>query len=412
MVNAVGYEVIEDSEDERIGQDSPSFEMRPQSKGRLYLNPSDEEETAPARQSPRSQDAALHIPAQVMPGSAYSSPGKSASARNSPNKNIMADSIPLRTSSLRHSSSSPAPMKRKHKQVHRSTIADSPFVSKRTEHIADTSFLDLGEDDETVKRIMELRKRREIRLLESTPAIPVSVDLDLSASNARGVSPSALSERSTQEVSPVLRPQAQRVNSAPVKAHKMLGITIEPPVPSVFANSPSSASRIARAPPELGRLSASPLSSFDHNNLSQPASRPASPPQLSLDYSYAHAVDALRHGAVSDSRISQSDRLSTNATTPRIAAMKRESLGSRPPLDIRLGGSITNISPNINKCGEKDSRDRWTTFQHPDPPPAVERRCAGQGRAAPGRTLARGGAARHGCCPLLRPAPLPSLLPG
>lgn len=363
---ARGYATAGASEPERIAHDSPVSEVRPDSKGRLYLDPSDEDESSPTKEAVSPQSEVLDSPVSPMRASQSSSPNAPVSSRASPSKANIADSIPLRTSSLRQSSSSPAPMKRKTKKAQRQIISDSPFVSKRTEPISDTSFLDLGEDDETVKRILELRKRRETRLLESTPAITAPADLNLDAPQARGVSPSALSARiKTQEIKPPSRPPVQRINSAPVKAHKMLGLTIEPPTPKLLTSSPSDVSRSARASPEFVRSPASPLST---SNLSQPYSESISP-QLSLDYSYAQAVDALRHTGSNDVRISESDRPSIDAAIPKSIALKRESLTVPAQLDARSESSISYNSQHIKRKGKKNPQNRWTAIEHPDLPP-------------------------------------------
>lgn len=367
---ARGYATAGGQASERVAHDSPVSEVRPESKGRLYLDQSDEDDFPPANDTASPQGEVLDSPVSPLQPNQHSSPNTSVSPRISPAKGNIADSIPLRTSSLRQSSSSPAPIKRKAKKAQRQTVADSPFKSKRAEPISDTSFLDLGEDDETVRRIMELRKRRETRLLESTPEIAVPADLDVPASETRGVSPGVLSARIMQEVKSPPRPTAQRVNSAPVKAHKMLGLTIEPPMPDVLTNAHSAVSKSARASPELVRSPASPLST---SNLSQPYSESTSP-RLSIDYSYVHAVDSLRHTGANNLPVSEGDRPSIDAAIPKGISLNREILGLPPAVEARSDSSLSYNPQHIKKRGKKSSRDRWTAVEHPDLPPQLERR--------------------------------------
>lgn len=151
----------------------------PSSKSRIFIDPESPDEKVSGPPTPRSlsirtKSSESYRDAIRQASAASLAMSPLSSSRASP----IADSIPLRTSSLRQDSSCPAPMrKKKLKTVKKQIVTSNPFVSKRTETISDTSFLDLGEDDETVRRIMELRKKRETRLMESGSASDSAADM-------------------------------------------------------------------------------------------------------------------------------------------------------------------------------------------------------------------------------------------
>jgi pimeloyl-ACP methyl ester carboxylesterase len=253
----------------------------------------------------------------------------------------MADSIPLRTSSLRQSSSSPAPMKKKKlRSIKKQIITSNPFVSKRTEAISDNSFLDLGEDDETVKRIMELRKKRQTRLLESSSA---SMD---------GGLPSLQSFSANDDNTPAIpsRPATRRSSTEPVTGSDALGTVVETPILYDLEDYPTLGATYFPEPTQYFE----PLSPH-----SMPGTATISP-QMSLDYSYAQAVHAL-HSVRSAGPSMESSRPSIEAAMPNVP--------------FRRGSSTTAVSapkasslkvPSLKQTqSQRSSESRWA---HPDLP--------------------------------------------
>ena len=146
------------------------------SKGRLYLTDSGSTEDQGLPESPEPIEEALDreaFPNTPSPSAYEEAEEQRISRRVSPQKNAIADSIPMRTSSLRLHSSSPGPGKRKEKKSRRTpsntrkpeSKSDSVMESS-AKSIPESSWADLGEEDETVKRIRELQERRRSRLMD------------------------------------------------------------------------------------------------------------------------------------------------------------------------------------------------------------------------------------------------------
>jgi pimeloyl-ACP methyl ester carboxylesterase len=318
------------------------------SKSRVYIDSSDSTDDkmsgppTPKSLSIRTKSSESYSDAiKQAPTSLAMSPR--SSARASP----MADSIPLRTSSLRQSSSSPAPMrKKKLKNFKKQIINSNPFVSNRSEAISDTSFLDLGEEDETVKRIMELRKKRQTRLLESSS---VSMDGEIGVPSLK-----LTIGKNTNEPMPA-RPIASRSATEPARTSDTLGMTVETPILYDLEESPAlGATYFPESSPYFEPLSPSTEPLSPH---SMPATASTSP-HLSLDYSYAQAVHAL-HSA---------RRPSMESRRPSIEA-------AMPNVPFRRGSATTAMSvgktsslkvPSLKQTqSQRSSESRWA---HPDLP--------------------------------------------
>ncbi|GAB7325431.1 hypothetical protein MBLNU13_g09455t1 [Cladosporium sp. NU13] len=311
----------------------------PSSKSRVYIDPQSPEEKVSGPPTPRS------LSIRTKSNESYRDAIRQASAssltmspRTSSRASPIADSIPLRTSSLRQDSSSPAPMKKKKlKTAKKQIITSNPFVSKRTETISDTSFLDLGEDDETVRRIMELRKKRETRLLESGSASENGVDTPPLPNNINDLN---------IDTAVSARPGPNRSFTDP----------------AISSYAPS---RIVETQ-MLYSLDESPVTSATYypepNHYFEPISPQSLPdsattsPQVSLDYSRAQAVNAF-HGARSAGLSFENSRSSIEAAMPNVP--------------FRRGSSTTGMSSNLkvpSLAQTRSSRSSESHWAHPDLP--------------------------------------------
>ncbi|KAM0722936.1 hypothetical protein Q7P37_001134 [Cladosporium fusiforme] len=323
----------------------------PSSRGRVFLDTDKADKKASGPPTPRSLSIRTKSNESYKDAFKQGSPSLGVSPQVSPRRRSpMADSIPLRTSSLRQSSSSPAPMKKKGKSSKRSHITSNPFRSKRKEAISDTSFLDLGEDDETVKRIMELRKKRQSRLNESR-ASAASDDIDILPLRANDLA-SGDKDDSTPRAS--ARPPTNRSFTVPTKLSENLGMRADATLYDLDESPNLSATYI----PE------SPLSATHYFEPLSPRSLPGTTttsPQDSLDLSYAQAVHALhraRSGAPS----------SDDNPRPSIEA-------AMPNVPFRRGSNATSTStsrapsfraPSLQQT--RSQRESPSRFAHPDLP--------------------------------------------
>lgn len=311
----------------------------PSSKSRVYIDPESPDEKVSGPPTPRS------LSIRTKSNESYRDAIRQASAasltmspRTSSRASPIADSIPLRTSSLRQDSSSPAPMKKKKlKTVKKQIITSNPFVSKRTETISDTSFLDLGEDDETVRRIMELRKKRETRLLESGSASDNGIETPPLPSNIKDLN---------------------ITTSVPVRPVVSRSFTD----PAISSDAPS---RIVETQ-MLYSLDESPLTSATYypepNSYLEPLSPQSLPdsaatsPQVSLDYSRAQAFNAFP---------------STRSAGPSIEDSRSSIEAAMPNVPFRRGSSTTGMNSNlkvpslVQTRSSRSSEGRWA---HPDLP--------------------------------------------
>lgn len=331
-------------------------------KARLYLSDSSaSEEERLVRDSLISE--AKSSDAGGSPRSKHASSSTMATEQTSPSPkrispaSAIADSIPTRTSSLRATSASPAAEKRKKMaKAKRATIAvegiSSPLKAqavesetvvemkkKKAEVIPESSWADLGEDDETVKRIRELREQRKSRIEESRHAVPqVQTGVD-----APPVPAAVAAARKSEDLAVQLRPAASRTAiEPPSSTHKVLGLADERPV---LAAKPVGNLSGRYSPEALRR----PITIADASH-SHPQSPTSPTPPLSLDYSYAQAVDALQ-GA--ERELDQRPGFHSRDPSKTSLYVKAVDLPSLAGAD--------NLSPT-------DGRQRpWSARKRPDP---------------------------------------------
>ncbi|KAK0335675.1 hypothetical protein LTR02_007102 [Friedmanniomyces endolithicus] len=346
-------------------------------KARLYLTDSGQSEEKVVRDSLLSETKSSEF--DESPKSSQKAPASVASAttdqttpspkRLSPIRGQIVDSIPTRTSSLRATSQSPASAKRKEKKAKRATVAVSTpeELTSTKSQIPESSWADLGDDDETVKRIRELREQRKSRieesrsssLLEEVPRVPREPVFDSPLQQSR----SEDSKRALRS-----RPAANRaISEPPSKAHKILGITESAPMPNVkypVRQRPGSPT------PESVRVSQKRLE--DKFNASRyPQQRPAtaSSPStpISLDYSYAQAINALQ-GAEREIEKRQPQDREPSKSSLILGTMSLPPLAQ--PDDITTGAARQRPKSARRR---PDPSARWT--HHPDLPiDPIERR--------------------------------------
>lgn len=308
------------------------------SKSRVYIDPESPDEKVSGPPTPRS------LSIRTKSSESYRDAIRQASAaslamspRTSSRASPIADSIPLRTSSLRQDSSSPAPMKKKKlKGVKKQIITSNPFVSKRAETISDTSFLDLGEDDETVRRIMELRKKRETRMLESGSASDTGADMPPIPSTTAAISARPAINRSFTE--PAIPSDAP---SRIVETQMLYSLEESPATSATYYPGPDN--------PYFEPLSPQSL----------PDSA-ATSPQVSLDYSHAQAAHAFN---------------SARSAGPSLETSRSSIEAAMPNVPFRRGSSATAMSAGRNSNlkvpslvqtrSSRSSEGRWA---HPDLP--------------------------------------------
>ncbi|EME87431.1 uncharacterized protein MYCFIDRAFT_85685 [Pseudocercospora fijiensis CIRAD86] len=293
------------------------------------------------------------------------------------------DSIPMRTSSLRHPSRSPAG-KRKHKKSKRNAASSSKserMPYKPSKSIPDEKWADLGDDDETVRRIKELREQRKSRQEEST-SYPPSVENSLAPLEASESQHIPVYERSAPPPDEAKRGSrkattANRKPIDPTKAHTTLGIrgdgirSLDLNGPAFTANraassDPSSRNEkfsLAVKRPQSDYYRPAPSRSADHS----PAGR------LSLDYSYAQAVDLLQEEDLQHAL----ERERSRSRSRPVAPNRSSSLGLKAPeLPPPERHQSTLAVPQHAKSTLKKKRppqDRWTAH-HPDLPLAFDKK--------------------------------------
>ncbi|QIX02132.1 hypothetical protein AMS68_007649 [Peltaster fructicola] len=274
------------------------------------------------------------------------------------------DSIPLRTSSLRQASSSPASSRRMPRS-HRIPRASS-LQRTISEDTSDMQWADLGEHDETVKRIMELRKKRETRLLdEEIASIPETVTTTTTTPRPR-----LSSERQR-------RPLTSSSETPSLKAKKILGIDSPHLISSSIDETRSGAvDNSARALSTANLISAPPAR--------PPASVPRRPvtaksaasidAPISLDYSYAEAVAAL-HGAEREIERRDAKYGMTTVATLRPTPHRRttsHSSNNASPLRLKKQRDRSNYSASTEEQGK--SRDRRKSMSDAKGPGEIDRR--------------------------------------
>ena len=422
-----GYFAVKSSAELKDTQTPPP---RASAKGRLYLGDStvDEQSVPPASPHFVANEPELVLSdrkAGKQPSIASSEPSNSSSKRSSQTApSPIADSIPLRTSSLRHSSSSPKPKKKRDRSQKRQTIAGSAFKSSTpSEPIPETSWADLGDDDETVKRIRELRKQRETRLRESraysmpdglptldtttndtpVPAIPSATDIrGIDSPVNHGASPNDTPFENVEQITrrseerkraSRVRPLANRASTEPsAKACKVLGITTDlhdVPMPTPNKALYVNGSRDTSVSPELVREEKRPRSSHWRPPTALSSSSPT--PPLSLDYSYVQAVAALQgvEREMAATRPTTANEVAARRSIPgAIQPGPRRASNPPPALDLDLYKDKLPLMPNNAQVTASNApvprprsrsrksinpKDRWTTV-HPDLPLDFEKK--------------------------------------
>ncbi|KAK5110350.1 hypothetical protein LTR62_006058 [Meristemomyces frigidus] len=330
---------------------------------RLYLVDSGETEV----ESPGSVTTA-GSPHTSNNSKAYRHGSPVSSQRSSPVKSPIADSIPTRTSSLRLSKSGQPSSRKKDKSLKRLTV---PAPSEIRDAIPESSWADLGDDDETVKRIRELRERRKTYMAESrTLSMPTEVP------RIRGDSPWAAGDlieakpvpmpapvpRQGTARQPLPRPAPVRSTTAPaIKAHKILGISIdERPMPSLTGSVGADGMSVSPVDPRQTPVRKENVPSHTTGGKPGSSSGNLPTPPLSLEYSYAQAVDAL----------SGAEREIAKKTLPK-RRMSVHSVASRVVATSPLAQSERNSEDKSSSRAKSirrrpDPAARWT--HHPDLP--------------------------------------------
>ncbi|KAK4543697.1 hypothetical protein LTR36_005342 [Oleoguttula mirabilis] len=294
--------------------------------------------------------------------------------RISPRKSPIVDSIPMRTSSLRHTSSSPAGGKKRERKTKRQTIASrsESEQSQKSQSIPEASWADLGEDDETVKRIRQLREQRKSRIEESK-TFPDFAEIPPSDSEPNGTPVADLSARRSEDSKrgSRVRPLANRAATEPTsKAHRVLGITGEDPMPGLIGVLIPNHRLSGSVSPERSRRPQSRLgdkaAQFLHN---RPGTASSPTPPLSLDYSYAQAVEALQ-GV--EHEVQQRKLHSRGHSTASITSRAVD----LPPLvtpESSPDTAAVRLRPKSARRKVVEPQNRWTSH-HPDLPLASDKR--------------------------------------
>ncbi|EMD01226.1 hypothetical protein BAUCODRAFT_118932 [Baudoinia panamericana UAMH 10762] len=331
-------------------------------KGRLYLNDSSAgedrricdslvsdtksaETDGSARSSQRTQASIL---TEATEPTALTPP------RISPRKSPIVDSIPTRTSSLRAIIPSPTSGKKRDKKSKRPVFASSKTesVSSRSRSIPESSWADLGEDDETVKRIRELKEKRKSRLEE----------LKTFATQAESPNPLEPLSEDYKRASRV-RPAANRAATEPAsKAHRVLGLRDDRT--ATLGDRPAVIQRATSESPDHSRR---PVSHHDPVTAESTSTVSPSTPSLSLDYSYAQAMNTLQH-ANGETGLRKQHKRQTSKSSGSVDALELPRLAQ--PLD---SSSTTSRPRPMSSRKRTDPTTRWTA-QHPDLPLELERR--------------------------------------
>jgi len=345
------------------------------SKGRLYLTDTVSEEQVAAESlhsSPRTSEVGGSSPICETTNTTSQSPSNPSPRRMSPRKSAIVDSIPTRTSSLRQTSSSPAGRKRDKKSKRQS------LAGERSISIPESSWADLGDDDETVKRIRQLRDQRRSRIEESrqfsTPAaIPQTIKSEVETTPASDLS--AWEGEGNKRASRI-RPAANRASTEPPsKAHKLLGLEEPVPTPRLTGSLRRGVAEnksYGNSPERVRHRSQSRLEEKAHMHTpDRPTTASPPTPPLSLDYSYAQIVDALYGVEHELSRSIRHERqpsktsvvsksvdlppLATPEVSPAPARPRPRSAGRRTDRKSRLAGHHPDLPLEISEK-RKDRR--------------------------------------------------------
>ncbi|KAK5130218.1 hypothetical protein LTR08_002303 [Meristemomyces frigidus] len=284
--------------------------------------------------------------------------------RMSPSKSPIGDSIPTRTSSLRHTNDITKSGKKRDRKSKRQTFASSnsdTVVPQQSPNILESSWMDLGEDDDTVKRIRQLQGQRQSRIEESKAFSFVTENdpATVSVANHNPVSkPSAGSEEHRRASR--VRPLPNRAATEPAsKAHKLLGLIDN--VTTSDWNGVAIGSTYVDVVDSPARKR--PQSRSDdratHFVQTRPGTASSYSPPITLDYSYAQVIDAL-HGIGQDTQQGQPSgrRLSVASLTVEALDLPLPSAPVSP-----LTQATGSASPESVR--RRDSQERWTAH-HPD----------------------------------------------
>lgn len=291
----------------------------------------------------------------------------------------ISDSIPMRTSSLRHPSSSPAG-KRKHKKSKRATATSSKSETmhyKPSKSIPDEKWADLGDHDETVRRIKELRERRRSRLQESTSyPMPIKNTLvPVEGYDARQTPVYELSAPPADDNKRGSKPRtlANRKPIDPTKAHTTLGIKGDEKQSQEPNGAAFAADRAAHDFPEPSRNEKfslavkRPQSEYYRPTTARSADH-SSAQRLSLDYSYAKAVDLLQE---EDLQKAVDGERQIPAPPNRNSSLSLKGLDLQTP-DKQPHSPLLQQSKSTSKK-KRVSQDRWAAH-HPDLPLALDKK--------------------------------------
>ncbi|KAI6795674.1 alpha/beta-hydrolase [Hortaea werneckii] len=283
----------------------PTPAPAPGPKGRLYLSDDatvpeavdDEKGSDYSTIRDSGIDAALQ-PQNVARVADYPESGSMTSKRSSPQKNPIVDSIPTRTSSLRQARTSSASEKKRNKKSKKPNDAkletESP-IARRARSVPESSWADLGEDDETVKRIRQLREQRKSRIEESEGAFPLEPEAQHAGPKSLFVATSAGANADQHKRESRIRTSTNRnFTDTPVKSHKLLGNEGHNAQTPGLIGASFRTSKTPSVSPERQRQLRLQSPSRQDDFTTQVERPGTTTPPLTLDYSYAQAVDALQ----------------------------------------------------------------------------------------------------------------------
>lgn len=371
------------------------------SRRRLYLTDSNSAEEQSIATSPLVEEVSEGAEDPLTPSPLPDQEDKRLQGP-SPAKNLIVDSIPMRTSSLRLShSSSPVREKKRGKKSKRavekgekseniekmpkqkklgleeSSSSEEAAASRKVDSVVgpaktipESSWADLGEEDDTVRRIRQLQEQRKSRLMDAqTIVVPKVVN---ATTNQEPVpvrpNPPTMAQNVESPPVPHRRPLSSRAsNDPPVKAHKVLGIPLENSgVPTrghtVIGTTGWDASARRRN-----------LSLDDKKLQVRPGTSSSPTPPLSLDYSYAEAVDALQGVQRELQTPTKHRRIPSERTSEQLPRISAQYPGTQVKLVPSETHSPESTSLRMTKSQRRKQENRWTHY-HPDLPLEFEKK--------------------------------------
>lgn len=342
-------------------------------KGRLYLSDATTT-TTPANQS------AIASPqlttSNSFDGRSAKSESKASDQRLSvseiPRKtpSPISDSIPTRTSSLH--TGTPARKKKQKKSKKHNPFAKSSGKTEATAYrpsspIPESSWADLGDDDDTVKRIRELREQRKSRLQEKV-VDPVMTGLETNPMPQRD-NASDLSIPLAEDATSQTRASLNR-QSTPAKAHKTLGLDNEH-----YKSRRSDVDHGTRSAVGSIDVNPRPKYSLDIKRPSSAHHRPTTAmsvdsrrsQRLNLDYSYVKAMNLFQKHDRDQSPEAERQTQEWSETPLAVKSVGFDSPTTQTPTTELHSGKQKVKKP------KRKSEDKWTG-NHPDLPLAFEKR--------------------------------------